>query len=283
MSKNKFTPIEIYQVKDKSDNYTIEKDLNMFSLPCRLGLFGSSGSGKTSLLTNLMCIHYDKEFKGEDIFIVSSCVNQDLKLKAIIKYKEIPDSNIFNGFNEGRMMALYEHLMEEYEKAHEDEKQKPKHTIVIFDDIGATGELRCKHDGMLSMLVNVGRKALVSCIFLAQKFTQISPIIRTQLNGAAFFIHSKYEVEQIMKQMCFMDTKTFAKQFHYATHLKDPDGNEITFNKKKPSQGMFIFNKTNPTGKYYINNFKYLIEYDHVDKKNHTVIDDTIHKEQKLE
>jgi hypothetical protein len=238
-----------------------------------LGIFGSSGSGKTSLLVNLMCIHYDKEFKPEDIFIVSSAIKQDLKLKKIIQYKKIPSSNVFNTFNEGQMMALYEHLLEEYEKDHTDEKKTPRHTIIIFDDIGATGELRCKQDGMLSLLVNVGRKALISCIFLAQKFTQVSPIIRTQLNGAIFFIHSKYEVEQICKQMCFMDTKNFSKHFHNATHLRDPDGNLIEYKKKKPSQGMFIFNKTNPTGKYYINNFRYLIEYDHVDKKNESMID----------
>ena len=78
--------LEIYKVIDKADSYYTKKDL-IFDLPLRIGIIGASQrSGKSSVIVNLVCRDefYNKDFKGENIYIISPSIENDLKLKKMI-------------------------------------------------------------------------------------------------------------------------------------------------------------------------------------------------------
>ncbi len=85
-------------MKDKTDKNTIIKN-DIFNLPIRGLIIGASGSGKSSILGNLLMLpdFYKNDFT--DYYIFSGSLQGDAKLKTIIDYLEIPKENLFDSFN----------------------------------------------------------------------------------------------------------------------------------------------------------------------------------------
>ena len=111
--------LQIYKVKDKSDSYNQDHGI-LFSTPTRLIISGKSQlSGKTSLITNMLAREsfYLNTFKGENIYIFSPSVSTDEKLKKIINIKEIPSTNIIEGFDEEILEEIYKNIEEDYKEA----------------------------------------------------------------------------------------------------------------------------------------------------------------------
>ena len=111
--------LSIYKVKDEADKYYTKKDL-IFDIPFRLLIVGKSQlSGKSNILVNLLLRDefYNKDFNGENIFLVSPSIKNDEKIKKIIKIKEIPEENLFTEYDEDVLKELYKMLEEEYEEA----------------------------------------------------------------------------------------------------------------------------------------------------------------------
>ena len=116
---------KIHRVIDNSDNQVIDNDIlpnvRFFGL-----LVGKTGSSKTTLLVNMLAspeFPYDKIFKGENIYIFSGSLTSDEKLKKLIEYKEIPESNLYNTYDNQALHELYDELEEKYmERKQENEK-----------------------------------------------------------------------------------------------------------------------------------------------------------------
>ena len=102
-------------------------------------------SGKSNLIGNLLLQEdkrlYRNEFEGDNIYIVSPSARTDDKIRTIIEELDIPGSNVFEDYNEMELDALYEVLKDEYNNALMD-KEKPKHKLIIFDDMSAGGNLK---------------------------------------------------------------------------------------------------------------------------------------------
>ena len=106
----------IYKVIDKAESYYTKKDI-IFDLPMRLLIVGKSQfSGKSNLLVNLMCRDefYNKDYAGEDIYIVSPSIYSDAKLEKLVKVKNIPETNLMEEYDEEILIALYDLLEQEY-------------------------------------------------------------------------------------------------------------------------------------------------------------------------
>ena len=105
---------QILKVRDKADNYGTKKE-NIFDIPFRVLLTAKSGSGKTTLITNFLLNpnFYLKDFKGDDIYIISPSLNNDEKISIIAEEKEIPECNLMTDYDESLVKAIYDMLEED--------------------------------------------------------------------------------------------------------------------------------------------------------------------------
>jgi hypothetical protein len=195
------------KVKDKGDSfYTHIQD--WFSLPPRLLLQGKTLSGKTTALLNIMLRDnmFGPYYKGEHVYIISPSLDTDEKLKKLIDFKKIPDSNLIPLMDEEILKALWEKIQGEYLEAVEN-KTKPENVIIIFDDVSSSGSLKSKKNGMLAQFACVGRHINVGYIVTAQQLTDVPRVLREQLSGAICY-------EMSMKQLTLLagDHSFFPKQ-----------------------------------------------------------------------
>ena len=212
---------KVHPMIDKTDTYNVKKP-HLFDLPMKLAIVGKSHlSGKTTLLASLLCFDnaYGKNFKGDNIYIVSPSLDQ-IKMKNLIEYKKIPAENLFPEYDEEVLTELYELLKEEYLEAVENGK-KPKQKLIIFDDVGFSGDLRGKKGGIMDLLACNGRHFLISTIALVQKYTQLSTCFREQLTGLICFGCSFSQLEFITNEHnTGSNKKNFIKAFQEATKKK---------------------------------------------------------------
>lgn len=205
---------QILKVRDKSDNYGTRKGL-LFDIPFKLLITAKSGSGGTTLITNLLLNpnFYLKDFKGEDIVIISPSLNNDEKLRVIAEQKDIPEENLMLDYDESVVKALYDLFQEEYEERIE-EGLKPKNKLIIMDDLGFSNKLRQKRMGQISRIACNGRHINLSLIVKVQTYVQASLTLRSNLNGLIVFDTSKKNLDVIAEENNFMKKDSeFVKMF----------------------------------------------------------------------
>jgi len=198
---------QILKVIDKSDSYGTKKP-NIFDIPFRVLLTAKSGSGKTTLITNLILNpnFYLKDFKGDDIYIISPSLNNDEKLMVIAEEKEIPDCNLMTDYDESIVKAIYDMLEEEYEERIQ-LGLKPKNKLIIMDDLGFSGALRNKRMGQISRIACNGRHIGLNLIVCVQAYAQASNVLRSNINGLIIFDTSKKNLDDIASENNFVFNK----------------------------------------------------------------------------
>lgn len=213
--------LEIYKVKDKNESHYINKK-NIFNLPFRLLIIGKSQrSGKSNYLVNLLLRpeFYLNDFDGDNIFIISPSIQSDLKLKTLSQQKDIPDDNLFEKYNETDIEAIYEFVEDDFNDAVRN-KEKPKQSLIIFDDMSFSGELKKKKNGILSKIFSNGRHINLSCIVTAQRYSDILPAARSNASGVILFSINDAELELVSKDHSYITMKTFKTLFRQNTKLK---------------------------------------------------------------
>ncbi len=230
----------ILKVKDDSDKF--HKAMPTFDIPFKLLINGKSQlSGKTTIVLNLLLnpqFGYTDKFDGEDIYIISDN-KLDNKLKMLAEYKEIPDTNIM-GYDENVLDMLYDTLEETFLEEKEDGIIKNR--VIIFDDVGYSGNLKNKNFGIISKLVANGRHLNLSQLYTSQRFSMISTTVRANITGAILFNTSAKELEMIAEDFNYMDNKKkFTEMFRRET--------------AKP-RSFLVINFTNKDGLYMNSDFK---------------------------
>lgn len=233
--------INIYKVNDNTDNN--HESMPLFDLPMRLLINGKSQlSGKTTLILNMLMnpeFGYDKKFEGENIYIVSDN-KLDNKIKILMEYKDIPKENHFP-YDEDVLEMLYENLEQEAIDEME-ENGKIQNKLILFDDVGASGNLKNKNFGIISKLASVGRHVNCSVCATSQRFSQISTTFRSNLTGAILFNTSMKELELIAEDFNYMNTKKeFISMFRRET---------------EQPRSFLVINFSNPEGLYMNKKFK---------------------------
>jgi len=193
-------PINIYRVKDSKEKHYTDKGL-LFNLPFKLLMIGKSQfSGKSSCIVNLLLQEdsrlYKKEFDGDNIYIFSGSLKTDNKIKTIIKQFDIPESNLFTEYSEEALDAIYELTEEDYEEAISN-KEKPKNTLIILDDMAFGGDLKKKNSGAINRVFCNGRHINMSIIATAQKYSQLHTTQRENCSGVILWECSQKQLDLI--------------------------------------------------------------------------------------
>ena len=172
--------------------------------PMVMVLAGMKGSGKTTmcidLLTNELCGVFD------DIIIISPTIkHQDCWNKI-----DMSDITIYESVDDRILQALYNERCANY---------KTSNMLCIFDDLGQ--DLRPCDLKLLNRIISNSRHLKLSCMFLHQRATQCSPIIRSQTDTYIIFSSSSYsERESLYKEVSVVDRKHFAQIMGKATDQK---------------------------------------------------------------
>ena len=126
--------IQILKLKDNTDKFTMKKN-KTFDIPFRLLIVGKTGMGKSNILASMLLQDnkefYRNDFEGDRIFIFTGSPS-DNKLKIIRKELDIPDENVFKGYDEEAIEVIYDMMVEEYNEAIE-EKYPDKNIFYDFD------------------------------------------------------------------------------------------------------------------------------------------------------
>jgi hypothetical protein len=214
--------LSMYKAKDKADTYYTKKQ-DIFDLPCRLLIVGASQrSGKSNCVLNMVVRSefYGDDFDGDNIFIVSGSLENDEKLKNLVKAKDIPEENLMLEYDEETLTELYDMLKEEYNQSIEN-KEKPKNKLIIFDDMSFDGSLKAKAHGIINKMYMNGRHINLSTIITAQKYSDIGTSTRENANGLVLFKCSNKQLDLIESDHNYLlNKKDFQKMFRDATDEK---------------------------------------------------------------
>lgn len=211
----------ILKINDHTDSYYTKKD-DIFDLPFRVLIVGKSFlSGKSTVILNLLLREkfFKNDYDGDNIYIVSNNA-LDNKMRILKTEKDIDGGN-FMEYSESNLDAVYEEVEERALEAINDGK-KPPNSLIVIDDVAFSGGLREKQHGTLSRIFCNGRHINLSVIVTAQKYSQLSPTMRTNASGAILFNNSMNEVEAMAMDFNYLESKReFVSLFRKTTKGKN--------------------------------------------------------------
>tara|TARA_R110002153_G_C13232279_1_gene489923 strand:- start:46 stop:795 length:750 start_codon:yes stop_codon:yes gene_type:complete len=236
---NKLKKFKIDKMIDISDSFTTKKDNNLFDLPMRLLMIAKTGDSKSTTLGNYLLKDeaYKNDFEPENVFIFSGSATGDKKLTTIIEELEIPTQNVFNYYDDNIVNVIYDMLVERFNENTDDGETNPKklNSLIIFDDLAYVGAFKDsgKGDGIRKIFFN-GRKFLVSCIIISQKYSSISTAIRENASGLIIGKASGKQLELIEQDHNYLTTgkKSFMTLFRKTT---DKPYTKFIINFSKPN------------------------------------------------
>lgn len=202
--------LQILKMKDKSDKFAVDKGL-LWDIPFRLLLVMRTGGGKSNFIANMFRDDfYGKDFKGENIILVSPLTN-DNKMLGLIDMKNIPEENILTEFDNDIIKAMYDMRIEEFAECVEN-KKKPPNIVWIFDDVSWSGNLRKGNFNTINLIFCNGRKHNQSIILTSQFYNHILPSCRSQANGLVIGNTSDKQLKQIAEENNYMESDKLFKQ-----------------------------------------------------------------------
>ena len=206
--------LKSYKMIDSTDNFTTKKD-RLFDMPFRLIMVGKTSDSKSTTLARMLLDKnfYRDDFEPENIFIFSGSFKGDAKLNIIKRELDIPDHNMIDGYDENHLEVLYETLVDEYNEKIEDGETDPKklNSLFIFDDLAYTGCMKANGKGdMLAKIFMNGRKYLISCIVISQKYSSVGTVLRENASGLILSRCSNKQLELVEADHNYLESK---KQF----------------------------------------------------------------------
>ena len=131
--------------------------------------------------------------------------------------KAVYEMEMFYG--DQTLQALMDHARSFREYMDEFETTgKGKNRLIIFDDVGYSGNLKSKNFGIITKLISNGRHLNLSQIYTSQRFTMISTALRSNITGAILFGTSSKELELIAEDYNYLaNKKSFINLFRRET------------------------------------------------------------------
>tara|TARA_R110000782_G_scaffold245858_1_gene332548 strand:- start:1401 stop:2186 length:786 start_codon:yes stop_codon:yes gene_type:complete len=188
---------------------------NDFVLPRKSGFFllltGSPGSGKSHLLTSIMSAKkkknkiqsYRKLF--DNIIVCSPTLGQGSS------NKKCPFRDIKNKHTD-----LTLEVLNKIQKTASDGKENDEHTIMIFDDIGASLRKNAGVEKELAKMLNNRRHMNLSVIIVLQRFFDCNPSMRSSISHfITFRPKTMTEIEKIGSELMPFKKQDYLQIFNY--------------------------------------------------------------------
>lgn len=198
---------KILKVIDKSDNHIIDNgilpDVRFFGLLC-----GKTGASKTTLMVNMICskeFPYDAIFKGSDIRVFSSSLSSDEKIKKMIEYKQIPEENLYDKYDNQILHDLYDEIEENYNEKIEN-GEPPDYPLIIIDDLSFNLG-RGKDFNALIRFAQNSRKLSCSVLITTQHYAQIPLSVRNNISFAVLYNTSSKNLAIIEEEHNYLENK----------------------------------------------------------------------------
>ena len=143
-----------------------------------------------------------------------------MKLKIIIRELDIPEENLFKKYDEEVVEVIYDMLMENYNESIE-EGEKPKHSLMIFDDVSFDGSLKGKEkESQMNRIYMNGRKFLISSLATAQKYSSFGTGLRENASGLLLGKSSNKQLDLIEQDHNYLKNKKDFRDM-YLDNTKD--------------------------------------------------------------
>lgn len=138
-------------------------------------LVASKGDGKTTVIANLIEMYQERgNFKAFDqIFVISSTVNNDEKWEYLRNKKIITPKDCRDEFNEEHIGKIYNDIKKRNSKK---PNNKKKSYLFVFDDVA--DKLPRTRQNILKTFCFNHRHCFISFLLVSQSFTEIPPYAR---------------------------------------------------------------------------------------------------------
>jgi hypothetical protein len=194
---------------------------NNFTIIC-----GKMGSGKTSLLTNLVKNVFNKCF--ENIYLIMP-ENSRTSIENDIFTKHLPADQLYDTLTE-------EGLIEIYEKLQESSKEK-ENSMLIIDDFQA--QLKEKDIiKVLQKIITKMRHLRCTIFLLQQNFQALQKPLRELVSNLIIFNVGKSQLEKIFQEIVQLDKEKYEKLIQVA-FVEPHDWILINFHRSKKIYRMF--------------------------------------------
>ena len=197
----------VRKVIDESDDNVIDNGLlpsvRFFGLLC-----GKTGSSKTTLMVNMLCsdeFPYSKIFKGDNIFVFSGSLDSDEKIQKLIEFYEVPESNLYRGFDNDELNLLYDKLEENYME-HKTNDEPIDYPLVILDDLSFNLS-RGKNFNSIKRFAQNSRKLSISVLITTQHYSQVELSVRNNISFACLYHASAKNVSIMEEEHNYLGSK----------------------------------------------------------------------------
>jgi len=162
------------------DNQKVIND-NPIPMKSNYGIFGRKGSGKTSLILNLIMNKKSLWYKKFNlIFLISPTASKDDKMQELIK--DIGDNQYFDSLDDSTLESIKQQI-----EADITTRKKKGDYLILYDDVihMLKGKGRSK---LVDQMATQNRHFGVTNVYLLQKYNSyLSPLIRSNLDLISFF------------------------------------------------------------------------------------------------
>lgn len=191
--------------------------------------------GKTSLMIKLMIKEWFKLY--DRIWIVCPTYAEDKNWSFFDPYIESGRVTVLSEVNENKLKKIWNSC-----KKAKIENSKLQFLIYFDDCTGQPAFKKNQETGVLNQLCSKGNHANITIIFVVQKFTQASTIMRTNSESfVTFYTQSETEKNAMYNEFGFGKKKTFGQILDMCT--------------REPYASFYV-NRQGPGAADYYHNFK---------------------------
>jgi hypothetical protein len=201
----------------KYDNQITKDPDRVFSHSFVMLICGSRGSGKSNLLTNIVC--RKKPFlKGlfNKIFLFSPTAKSDTKICSNIVEK-ISFGNYYDKYDDEVLQSILDEQMEKIEEYGRDVSDK---LLFIFDDLVSDGTAFNNSKNAITKLIFNSRHYNASVIILAQRYVSVPRNIRTNAQIIFCRLENEKEIDTLISEISFIPVKKLKEVYDYV--IKEP-------------------------------------------------------------
>jgi len=216
--ENKFAlkPSKLTQQLMKVDNQVKLNDSPIGKDNYVVYLFiGAKGSGKTTLMINLL---KNKEaFKGyfDNIFIVSPTAGKDKKLDNLIDELN-EDGKYYKECNDESIQEIIDRLREYNDNFDYEEEKRQPYNLVILDDC-AHALAKSNQKSPMNELITTCRHLRTSVWIMSQQFHKINPLIRANADIISLFKTNNRKEYKAIEEDLNVDPDILKQLYDFAT------------------------------------------------------------------